>query len=119
MMSERETAQASNDRAAEWIARMDREGHDPAVRAELKAWLAGDDRRRGAYFRAKVAWNMLDRARVLRAGKPPAYEVAAAGGARFSRRRVIPIGRASCRERVVQYGSPPVVAGFFTKKRIF
>ena len=39
MMSERETAQAINDRAAEWVARMDREGHDPAVRAELKAWL--------------------------------------------------------------------------------
>ncbi len=88
-MSERETAQAINDRAAEWIARMDREGHDPAVRAELKAWLAGDDRRRGAYFRAKVAWNMLDRASVLRAGQPPAYEVAAAGGGWFSRRRVI------------------------------
>lgn len=88
-MSERETAQAINDRAAEWVARMDREGHDPVVRAELKAWLAGDDRRRGAYFRAKVAWNMLDRASVLRAGQPPAYEVAAAGGGWFSRRRVI------------------------------
>jgi transmembrane sensor len=47
-MIERETAQAINDRAAAWVARMDREGGDPAVRAELKAWLAGDDRRRGA-----------------------------------------------------------------------
>ncbi|SBV32269.1 Anti-FecI sigma factor, FecR [uncultured Sphingopyxis sp.] len=88
-MSERETAHAINERAAAWVARMDREGHDPAVRAELKAWLAGDDRRRGAYFRAKVAWNMLDRASVLRAGQPQSYEVAAAGGAWFSRRRVL------------------------------
>src|SRR3546814_1827406 len=74
-MIERETAQAINDRAASWVARMDREGGDPAVRAELKAWLAGDDRRRGAYFRAKAAWTMLDRASVLGAGQAPSYEV--------------------------------------------
>ncbi|HEV7311311.1 FecR family protein [Sphingopyxis sp.] len=88
-MSERETAQAISDRAAAWVARMDREGHDPAVRAELKAWLAGNDRRRGAYFRAKAAWNMLDRASVLGAGGPQSYEVAAAGGPWFSRRRLL------------------------------
>lgn len=88
-MSERETAQAINERATQWVARMDREGHDPAVRAELKAWLAGDDRRRGAYFRAKAAWTMLDRASVFGAGQPQSYEVAAAGGGWFSRRRVI------------------------------
>lgn len=88
-MSERETAQAISDRAAAWVARMDREGHDPAVRAELKAWLAGDDRRRGAYFRAKAAWNMLDRASVLGAGGSQSYEVAAAGGPWFSRRRLL------------------------------
>ena len=88
-MSERETAQAINDRAVEWVARIDREGDDPAVRAELKAWLAGDERRRGAYFRAKAAWNMLDRASVLGAGGSQSYEVAAAGGAMFSRRRLL------------------------------
>lgn len=88
-MSERETAQAISDRAAAWVARMDREGHDPAVRAELKSWLAGDDRRRGAYFRAKAAWNMLDRASVLGAGGSQSYEVAAAGGPWFSRRRLL------------------------------
>jgi len=88
-MSERETAQAITDRAAAWVARMDREGHDPAVRAELKAWLAGDDRRRGAYFRAKAAWTMLDRASVLGAGGGPSGEVAAAGSARFPRRRLL------------------------------
>ncbi|WP_447752606.1 FecR family protein [Sphingopyxis fribergensis] len=88
-MSERETAQAISDRAAAWVARMDREGHDPAVRAELKAWLAGDDRRRGAYFRAKAAWSMLDRATVLGAGQIQSHEVAAVGGAWFSRRRLL------------------------------
>lgn len=88
-MSERETAQAINDRAAAWVARMDREGQDPVVRAELKAWLAADDRRRGAYFRAKAAWIMLDRASVLGAGQPQSHEVAAAGVARFSRRRLL------------------------------
>ncbi len=73
-MSERETAQAISDRAAEWVARIDREGGDAAARAELEAWLAGDERRRGAYFRAQAAWRMLDRASVLGAGQAPAQE---------------------------------------------
>lgn len=68
-MSERETAQAINDRAAEWIARIDRAGGDAAVRAELEAWLGTDERRHGAWFRAQAAWAMLDRASVLGAGQ--------------------------------------------------
>src|SRR3546814_17554739 len=100
-MSERETAQAISDRAAAWVARMDRGGHDPAVRAELKAWLAGDDRRRGAYFRAKAAWNMLDRATVLGAGQAQPYEVAAGGGTWFSRRRLLGGGGAGAAALVV------------------
>lgn len=67
-MSERETAEAIEDRAAEWVARIDRTGADPEAQAELAQWLAGDDRRRGAYFRAQAAWHMLDRASVLRGG---------------------------------------------------
>ncbi len=67
-MSEHETAQAINERAAEWVARVDRSGADQAVQAELNAWLAGDDRRRGAYFRSQIAWQMLDRASVLARG---------------------------------------------------
>lgn len=73
-MSERETAQAISDRAAEWVARLDRDGGDAAARAELEAWLAGDERRRGAYFRAQAAWHMLDRASVLGAGQAPEQE---------------------------------------------
>ncbi|MEW4468129.1 FecR domain-containing protein [Parasphingorhabdus sp. JC815] len=81
-----ETAQTINDRAAAWVARMDREGDDPAVRAELKSWLAGDDRRRGAYFRATAAWNMLDRASVLGAGRAQPIQTTSH---RLSRRRLL------------------------------
>lgn len=73
-MNKRATKQTINDRAVEWVARMDREGDNPAVRAELKAWLAVDDRHRGAYFRAKAAWNMLDRASVFGAGQAQSNE---------------------------------------------
>jgi transmembrane sensor len=69
-MSERETSEAIEDRAAQWVARIDRSGGDPSAEAELALWLAGDDRRRGAYFRAQSAWHMLDRASVLRGGRP-------------------------------------------------
>lgn len=64
-MSERETAAAIADRAAEWVARLDRAGEDRVVLAELESWLSGDERRRGAYFRARSAWLSLDRAGVL------------------------------------------------------
>lgn len=64
-MSEPETAEAINEQAMAWIARLDREGPDARLRQELDAWLAGDNRRQGAFLRAEAAWNMLDRARVL------------------------------------------------------
>ena len=68
-MSEHETAEAIEQRAAEWVARLDRSGADPRAQAELAAWLADDERRRGAFFRAQAAWHMLDRASVLRGGQ--------------------------------------------------
>ena len=68
-MNERETAEAIADRAAEWVARIDAAGDDPNVHAALEAWLAGDVRRRGAYFRAQAAWVSLDRAQVLACGQ--------------------------------------------------
>ena len=63
-MSERETAEAINEQAMQWIARLDRDGRD-ALRAELDVWLAGDTRRQGAFLRAEAAWNLLDRASIL------------------------------------------------------
>jgi len=77
-MSERETAQAINDDAAAWVARIDAAALDPADQAELDRWLAGDDRRRGAFFRAQSAWRMLDRASVMGAGARDVIEPEAA-----------------------------------------
>ncbi|BBE35276.1 FecR family protein [Sphingosinicella microcystinivorans] len=68
-MSERETPQAIHDSAVAWVVRLDRSGDDPQARAELDAWLAGDKRRQGAFFRAQAAWRMLDRASALRGGQ--------------------------------------------------
>lgn len=95
-MSERETARAINDCAVAWVARIDREGEDAVVRAELDAWLAGDERRRGAYFRAEAAWRMLDRASVLGAGQPSALdELPAATAMALPRRRLVFSGAAA------------------------
>ena len=65
MSEEPETADAINQRASDWVARIDRADLDEAARAELDAWLAGDSRRRGAFLRAQAAWRMLDRVRAL------------------------------------------------------
>jgi transmembrane sensor len=81
-MSERETAEAINEQAMAWIARLDRDGPDAPVQAELDAWLAADTRRQGAFLRAQAAWNMLDRASAL----TPQQEPAPAG---LARRRVL------------------------------
>ena len=64
-MSEPETAEAINEQAMQWIARLDRDGPDAHIQAELEAWLAGDTRRQGAFLRAEAAWTLLDRAAVL------------------------------------------------------
>ncbi|HEX6865593.1 MAG TPA: FecR domain-containing protein [Caulobacteraceae bacterium] len=64
-MSERETAEAINEQAMRWIARLDREGRDGDLQAELDTWLGGDPRRQGAFLRAEAAWGLLDRAGVL------------------------------------------------------
>jgi len=81
-MSERETAEAINEQAMQWIARLDREGRDARLQRELDAWLAGDRRRQGAFLRAEAAWNMLDRASVLE----PSSEDASPG---LDRRRLL------------------------------
>jgi transmembrane sensor len=88
-MSERETSDAINSAAAAWVARLDT-GADAAVRAELDAWLAADERRGGAYFRAQAAWTMLDRACVLRGSLDvqPAEDIETERP-RFSRRTVM------------------------------
>lgn len=88
-MSEREPPDAIDEAAIAWVARLDR-GDDAQARAELAAWLAGDARREGAFFRAQAAWTMLDRARALRTSFQ--VEPAAMSGLRgswLSRRRLV------------------------------
>lgn len=84
-MTERETAEAINEQAMTWIARLDREGPDARLRHELDAWLDGDGRRQGAFLRAEAAWNMLDRASMLE----PAAEESRAGRGVDRRRMMI------------------------------
>jgi transmembrane sensor len=64
-MVDRESAADIEAAAARWVVRVDREGDDPGVRAELETWLAGDRRRVGAYVRAEAGWTHLDRGRAL------------------------------------------------------
>lgn len=83
-MSERETAEAINEQAMRWVGRLDREGRDGDLQAELDAWLADDPRRQGAFLRAEAAWGMLDRAGVLsaeaEAEEPPTRRQFLVGG---------------------------------------
>ncbi|SEJ73537.1 FecR family protein [Sphingobium sp. AP50] len=64
-MSERESAEAIEEAAIAWVARVDSSPDDPETLAALEAWQSQDPRREGAYFRASAAWAGLDRARVL------------------------------------------------------
>lgn len=71
-MVDRESAADIEADAARWVVRVDRDGKDSGVRAELEAWLAGDRRRVGAYARAEAAWTHMDRASVLSVEDAPA-----------------------------------------------
>lgn len=61
----REAASKINDDAAQWVARLDHEGENAALRAEMRAWAEGDERRAGALLRAEAGWMMLNKAAVL------------------------------------------------------
>ncbi len=52
----RESAQEIEAQAARWIVRIDRYGDRPSLRAEIEAWSAVDDRRRGALLQAEALW---------------------------------------------------------------
>lgn len=64
-MDERETSQAIDRVATEWVARMDRAPLSDTEAEALKQWLAGDRRRRGAFIRAKALWIRSEPARAL------------------------------------------------------
>lgn len=72
-MAERDTSQAIDDAAANWVAREDRAPLSAADQQALRVWLDGDSRRPGAYLRARA---MVMRSRSAGALGPqydPAY----------------------------------------------
>lgn len=110
-MDERGSAQAINEEAAQWVARIDARPLVGEGRLELKQWLARDDRRRGALVRALAVWETLGSGKALGsdiwdmiqpahsaggdreeggADQPAANPVAPNG--KFSRRRMMGIG---------------------------
>jgi transmembrane sensor len=101
-MEKYETAEAISDSAADWVARVDRSDGEKETMAELEVWLAGDDRRKGAYFRAQSAWAMLDRARVLAGGGDNRIEERAGSGW-LSRRRILAGGSAAVAASVIGF----------------
>ncbi len=82
-MSVRQTADEIETDAARWVMRLDREGHVPALTADLESWLAGDARRAGALLQAEAAWTLLDRGQMLNHGERGASR----------RRRPVQLGR--------------------------
>lgn len=64
-MQEKETENAIDTAATQWVARLDAAPDDDPLRAEHQAWLAADTRHRGAFLRAQAAWTSLDRLKIL------------------------------------------------------
>ena len=64
-VEERETSQNIDRIASEWVVRMDRAPLSATETRELKDWLAGDPRRRGAFIRARAVWMRSEAARAL------------------------------------------------------
>jgi transmembrane sensor len=64
-VQERETSQDIDRIATQWVAKMDRAPLSATEAGELKQWLAGDRRRRGAFLRAKAVWMRSESARAL------------------------------------------------------
>lgn len=58
-----------DEEAALWVWRLDAAPDDPALRAQIDAWLMADARHRRAYEQLACTWQQLDR--LAGAGKPP------------------------------------------------
>jgi transmembrane sensor len=59
-MTDKQTAQAIEIEAAEWIVRLDLHGRTPELEVELERWLRGDARRQGALLQVEAIWYSLD-----------------------------------------------------------
>ncbi|WP_114953944.1 FecR family protein [Sphingosinicella terrae] len=56
----RQSAAEIEREAVAWVMRLDREGRNDDLLAEIEAWAAADPRRRGALLQAEAAWALLD-----------------------------------------------------------
>lgn len=70
-MTALQSAKEIDDEAADWAARVDGRGLDAEHDPRLRAWLAGDPRRAGAFLRAQAAISFLDRGRALGGADAP------------------------------------------------
>lgn len=70
-MSRRESSFEIESAAVRWAARADRGPFSPKDQADLEVWLASDDRRIGAYARARALALYTERAHALGAGYDP------------------------------------------------
>lgn len=68
-MTERETAEAIDRRAAAWAARIDRAPLEPDEQQDLDLWLSQDARRLGAFARARAVAEHTRRAAALGTGE--------------------------------------------------
>jgi transmembrane sensor len=84
-----ELANAIDEKAIAFVARLDKEPQNEAVRAELEAWLEEHPRHQGAYLRAQAAFEHLDRLAIIPSSR---FE---AQGTSSSRRRMLIGGTAA------------------------
>ncbi|MGV3482365.1 MAG: FecR family protein [Sphingobium sp.] len=94
-MTTRQSAEAIENEAADWLARLDRHGPTPELLAELDRWLAGDTRRRGALLQAEAAWNLLVGEFAAPAEREAGILPMPSTSGLFSRRRLIASGGAA------------------------
>lgn len=95
-MSKRETSAEIDAAAADWAVRIDGAPFDESLQRTLEAWTSQDQRRLGAYARARAVLNHSKRIRALGPNfEPDAFAEAApvrAGAVPHSRRRVLAFG---------------------------
>lgn len=89
MTAERETSRSIDERAADWIARLDRGALSEAENQAFEAWLSGDPRRRGALLRADAVSMLSESSRALGSQFDPRQFAGAAKPRGLSRRKLI------------------------------
>jgi transmembrane sensor len=83
----RSSTNAIDERAIEFVVRLDKEDPGPELRAQLDDWLAADPRHLGAYVRAQAVWRNFDRLGIL-----TSEEFREAPQSWFTRRNVLATG---------------------------